>query len=156
MDMVAGGTGLCVAGNHDDKLRRYLKGNKVNVTHGLGETLDQLGREPPEFVARLRTFLEGLPSHLVLDGGRLVVAHAGLREGLQGGASKRVDAFALYGETSGATDEVGLPVRGDWAATYQGRAAVVYGHTPVEEPGWVNNTINIDTGCVFGGRLTAL
>jgi protein phosphatase len=92
----------------------------------------------------------------VLDGGRLVVAHAGLRENLQGGVSKRVDAFALYGDTTGEKDEHGLPVRGDWAADYQGRAAVVYGHTPVEEPHWVNNTINIDSGCVFGGRLSAL
>ena len=33
---------------------------------------------------------------------------------------------------------------------------VVYGHTPVPEAVWVNGTINIDTGCVFGGRLTAL
>jgi protein phosphatase len=156
MDMVDAGTALCVAGNHDDKLYRHLKGNKVKVSHGLGETLEQLGREPPAFVARVRAFLEGLPSHLVLDGGRLVVAHAGLREDLQGGVSKRVDAFALYGDTSGETDEFGLPVRGDWGAAYRGRAAVVYGHTPVAEPRWVKDTINIDTGCVFGGRLTAL
>ncbi len=33
---------------------------------------------------------------------------------------------------------------------------VLYGHTPVPEPEWVNNTLCLDTGCVFGGRLTAL
>ena len=92
----------------------------------------------------------------MLDGGRLVVAHAGMLERYQGRSSRRVRAFALFGDTTGETDEWGLPVRLDWAADYRGRATVVYGHTPVADPAWVNNTINIDTGCVFGGRLTAL
>src|SRR4029450_2307704 len=99
---------------------------------------------------------DGLVSHYVLDGGRLVVAHAGLREELQGRASSKVRDFALYGETTGETDEFGLPIRYNWAAEYRGKASVVYGHTPVPEPEWLNHTINIDTGCVFGGRLTAL
>jgi diadenosine tetraphosphatase ApaH/serine/threonine PP2A family protein phosphatase len=47
-------------------------------------------------------------------------------------------------------------VRYPWANDYTGRATVVYGHTPVRTPTWVNNTICIDTGCVFGGALTAL
>ena len=75
---------------------------------------------------------------------------------MQGRGSSAVRDFALYGETTGETDEFGLPVRLNWAADYRGKAAVVYGHTPVPQPEWLNNTINIDTGCVFGGRLTAL
>jgi protein phosphatase len=144
---------ICLPGNHDAKLVRKLKGRDVQITHGLGETLAQLEDKPTDAI---RGFLEGLVSHAVLDGGELVVAHAGMLERYQGRASGRVRDFALFGDTTGETDEYGLPVRGNWAADYRGRAAVVYGHTPVETPEWLNNTINIDTGCVFGGALTAL
>lgn len=156
MGMVAAGTAIAVPGNHDDKLARKLRGRNVQVAHGLAESLAQLEREPPEFRARVGAFLDGLESHYLLDGGRLVVAHAGMKESLQGRSSTRVRDFALYGETTGELDEFGLPIRFDWAADYRGTAHVVYGHTPVAAPEWLNRTINIDTGCVFGGRLTAL
>jgi protein phosphatase len=156
MGMVEAGTAYCVVGNHDDKCARYLKGNAVKMTHGLAETAAQLDREPPAFKEKARRFLDGLASHYFFDGGRLVVAHAGLPEHLQGRASARVRDFALYGATAGKTDEHGLPERLNWAEEYRGAAAVVYGHTPVAAPEWVNRTVNIDTGCVFGGRLTAL
>jgi protein phosphatase len=156
MDMVEAGTALCVPGNHDVKLLRKLKGKDVQITHGLGETLAQLEPEPAAFKERVTAFLDGLISHYVLDEGRLVVAHAGLKEPMQGRGSGAVREFALYGETTGETDEFGLPVRYNWAAEYRGKAMVVYGHTPVPEPEWLNRTINIDTGCVFGGKLSAL
>ncbi|GAA4628887.1 polynucleotide kinase-phosphatase [Actinoallomurus vinaceus] len=156
MGMVAAGTALCVPGNHENKLVRALKGRRVTVGHGLAESLDQLANEPEEFRAEALAFMDGLVSHLVLDEGRLVVAHAGLKEAYQGRASGRVRSFALYGETTGETDEYGLPVRYPWANDYRGAAMVVYGHTPVPEPEWINNTLCVDTGCVFGGRLTAL
>lgn len=155
MGMVENGVTLCIPGNHDDKLLRALRGRNVQVKHGLAETLAQLDREPSEFKERVVRFLEGLASHYVFDAGRLCVAHAGMREDLQGRTSKHVRDFSLYGETTGETDEFGLPVRLNWAETYRGEALVVYGHTPVPEPAWLNNTVNIDTGCVFGGRLTA-
>ncbi|GIE96310.1 polynucleotide kinase-phosphatase [Paractinoplanes rishiriensis] len=156
MGMVAAGTALCVPGNHEQKLARKLNGRNVQLTHGLPETLEQLAREPDEFTAEVKTFIEGLVSHYVLDDGKLVVAHAGLKEAYQGRASGRVRSFALYGETTGETDEYGLPVRYPWARDYRGSAAVVYGHTPTPKPEWINNTICLDTGCVFGGELTAL
>ncbi|MFL6121055.1 polynucleotide kinase-phosphatase [Actinophytocola sp.] len=156
MGMVAAGTALCVSGNHETKLVRALDGRDVRVSHGLAESLAQLSKEPEEFRRSAREFMYGLVSHYRLDGGKLVVAHAGLKEEYQGRASGRVRSFCLYGETTGETDEYGLPVRYPWADDYRGSATVVYGHTPVPEATWVNNTICVDTGCVFGGALTAL
>jgi len=156
MGMVAAGSALCVPGNHEKKLVRALRGRDVQIRHGLAESLAQLEDESPEFRHAAVEFLDGLISHFVLDDGRLVVAHAGMREEMQGRASAAVRAFALYGETTGEIDEFGLPVRYPWAQEYRGKAIVVYGHTPVPQAEWVNNTINVDTGCVFGGALTAL
>ncbi len=156
MGMVASGDALCVPGNHENKLSRALRGRNVQVTHGLDVSLEQLAAEPESFRAQVVEFLDGLVSHYVLDGGALVVAHAGLAERYHGRASGRVRELCLYGQTTGETDEFGLPVRQPWAQDYRGRALVAYGHTPVPEAEWVNNTICLDTGCVFGGRLTAL
>ncbi|MGW5652997.1 polynucleotide kinase-phosphatase [Streptomyces humi] len=156
MSMVRSGHALCVPGNHENKFGRYLKGHKVQHTHGLAETVEQMAGESEEFIRQVREFIDGLVSHYVLDGGRLVVCHAGLPEKYHGRTSGRVRSHALYGDTTGETDEYGLPVRYPWAEDYRGRAAVVYGHTPVPEATWLNNTVCLDTGAVFGGKLTAL
>ena len=156
MTMAETGNALCVAGNHEAKLVRALRGAPVRTTHGLQESLDQLDRETQAFRDDVVDFLVRLPHQLVLDEGRLVVAHAGLREDLHGSDSPRARSFALYGDTTGQRDADGLPVRLPWQRSYRGEALVVYGHTPVTEATWVNNTMCLDTGVVFGGRLTAL
>lgn len=159
MSMVSAGNALCVPGNHENKLGRYLKGRQVQVRYGLAETIEQLEREDakdPEFREQVKEFIDGLVSHYVLDGGKLVVCHAGLPEKYHGRTSGRVRSHALYGDTTGETDEFGLPVRYPWAEDYRGSAAVVYGHTPVPTTSWVNNTLCLDTGAVFGGKMTAL
>ncbi len=159
MDSVNFGSALCVPGNHDAKFMRKVRGKDVQITHGLAETLAQFAAHEenhPGFSRLAADFIDDLVSHYVLDEGNLVVAHAGMKESMQGRGSGAVREFALFGETTGETDEFGLPVRYNWAAEYRGTASVVYGHTPVPEPQWLNRTINIDTGCVFGGRLTAL
>lgn len=156
MSMVKAGSALCVAGNHDDKLLRKFKGKDVRISNGLAESLEQLAREPETFINEARQFLDKLVGHYVLDQGKLVVAHAGLKEAYQGRASGQVKQFALFGETTGEIDEYGLPVRFNWASEYRGKAMVVYGHTPVPQSIWLNNTINVDNGCVFDGKLTAL
>ena len=156
MSMVAEGTAYAVQGNHERKLGRWLEGRKVTVAHGLQQTIDQLEGETRGLKEALLGFLYDLRSHYWLDGGRLAVAHAGLKEEMVGRGSGAVREFALYGETTGEIDEFGLPVRADWAASYRGPTTIVYGHTPVPEAEWVNNTLCVDTGCVFGGKLTAL
>ena len=156
MGMVAAGSALCVSGNHEAKLVRALRGAKVSLTHGVAESLEQLSHQSDEFRAQAIAFMDKLIAHYVLDDGRLVVAHAGLKESYHGRSSRRVRAFALYGDTTGETDEYGLPVRYPWARDYRGQAMVVYGHTPVPQAEWINNTICLDTGVVFGGSLTAL
>ncbi|HTU91777.1 MAG TPA: polynucleotide kinase-phosphatase [Gemmataceae bacterium] len=159
-NMVHCGSALCVPGNHDMKLMRKLNGKNVQITHGLANSLAEIDALPDDvrepFCKELAEFLDGLVSHYVLDDGKLVVAHAGMKAEMQGRGSGKVREFALYGETTGETDEFGLPVRYNWAAEYRGSAMVVYGHTPVPEAEWFNRTVNIDTGCVFGGKLTAL
>jgi protein phosphatase len=158
--MAIGGQAFCAPGNHDEKLKRKLSGRNVRVSHGMEQSLAQIAalstEERAVWTSDYKKFVDSLVSHYILDGGALIVAHAGMKAEYQGRSSSRVREFAMYGETTGETDEFGLPVRANWAADYRGRAAVVYGHTPTPEANWLNETINIDTGCVFGGKLTAL
>jgi protein phosphatase len=155
-NMVKEGQAFCTAGNHDVKLMRWLRGKPVQVRHGMEQSIAELEALEAEDRAGIASFLDALVSHYVFDGGRLVATHAGLREEMHGRGAAAVREFCLYGETTGETDEFGLPIRYNWASEYRGKAAVVYGHTPVPEPEWLNNTVNIDTGVVFGGKLTAL
>lgn len=157
-DACASGAALCVIGNHDAKLLMHLAGKRASMNHGFPETAAAVDAEAVAWRVRTLAFLEGLPSHLVLDGGDLVVSHAGCPAFLQGKDSDAVTSFCMYGLKTGLVDECGRPVRGDWAADYRGRALVVHGHTPVAAPQWggEGRVLCIDTGCCFGGALTAL
>ena len=154
-NMVNHGNALAVCGNHDEKLRRALLGHKVTISHGLDKSLAEFDANPALRQPAIE-FIESLATQLVLDSGRLVTAHGGMKEAFQGQDSTEARRFALFGDITGKTGPDGYPERLDWAADYYGQAMVVYGHTPVREPVWVNNTVNIDTGCVFGGSLSAL
>jgi protein phosphatase len=156
MNMTRAGTAISVAGNRDLELVRLLRGRRAKITRGMTRTLNQLAKESAGFCEDAVGFLRTLPTHLLLDNGRLALAHAGLKEAMQGHDSAAARAFALHGELTGESDALGLPVRKNWAADYRGKALVVYGHTPVVEPLWQHNTVNVDTGCVYGGHLTAL
>jgi protein phosphatase len=156
MAMVHTGTALAVPGNHDDKLLRALRGVSVKMNNGLDRTIQELQAAGGDVQALVREFLASLPAHLVLDRGNLVVAHAGLPEELQGVDSPGARDTALFGTPTGERDAYGIKVLVDWAHAYKGTALVVWGHLPVAHAAWVGNTIDIDTGCVHGGRLTAL
>ncbi|MEM9700938.1 MAG: polynucleotide kinase-phosphatase [Planctomycetota bacterium] len=160
MAMCEAGQAYAVPGNHDAKLVRALRGRQVRRTHGLGETLTQIDSLPDPQKESFREsavrFLDSLISHLVLDGGKLVAAHAGLPEAMHGRGSGAVREFCLYGQTTGRLTAEGFPERLDWAADYAGTAAVVHGHVAVNAAVWRNDVLNLDTGCVFGGRLSAL
>lgn len=149
-----------VPGNHCDKLYRFFKGNKVQITHGLETTVEELENSTPEAREKIRAkfieLYESAPLYQVLDDGKLIVAHAGIKQSLIGRHDKRVKTFVLYGDITGKNNPDGTPERRDWAQHYTGEAWIVYGHTPVSSPRIINNTINIDTGAVFGNSLTAL
>lgn len=155
MNMVSLGNAYSVLGNHDGKLLRKLNGANVKVAHGLETTVSEMEHENESFIEEVRKFLEKRISHYVFDEGRLVVAHAGLKEKLHGRGSRKIRELAMFGQTTGKVDEYGFPERLNWAKDYHGKALVVYGHTPHKDVVFLNNTANIDTGCVFGGKLTA-
>lgn len=158
--LVNKGLGYYVPGNHCNKLYRFFLGNKVQHTHGLEttvaeyEALDKKKKE--EIREKFIHLYENAPLHMILDNRKLVIAHAGIREDLIGKHSNKVKTFVLYGDITGEKHPDGSPVRRDWAKQYQGEAVIVYGHTPVKDARIVNNTYNIDTGAVFGNKLTAL
>ncbi len=156
MAMAAAGTALCVEGNHDNKFLRWLSGANVKPAHGLQASIDQMAEEDPAFRAAVRKYVGSLPIYLWLDGGALVVAHAGIKQEMIGKDGGKVRSFALYGETAGETDGFGNPVRLNWALEHGGETAIVYGHVAGPEVQALNNTWCIDTGCCFGGALTAL
>lgn len=149
-----------VPGNHCNKLYRYFLGRNVQQTHGLETTVAELNALSDKKFQHVRSefmkLYENAPLYAVLDEKKLIIAHAGIRKDYIGRNDKRVETFVLYGDITGEKHPDGSPVRRDWAQKYDGDAWIVYGHTPVEKPRFVNRTVNIDTGCVFGGHLTAL
>ena len=148
-------------GNHCNKLYRHLKGNKIQLQYGIETTVAELNllsnKDRKYFIKRYIEFYDALSLYYSLDGGKLIIAHAGIKENLIGTSStNKIRSFVLYGDVTGETLPNGRPLRRDWAKQYNGEAFIVYGHTPVEDARFVHNTVNIDTGCVFGGKLTAV
>lgn len=159
LPMMEEGRALAVPGNHDVKLDRWLRGHQVKILAGLDITLaewEELGDAEQRSLGRAFCAHVGrAPPYLWLDGGSLLVSHAGLEEELHGRVGRKVEAFCHFGKVTGKLVG-GLPERLDWAWTYRGQPAVVYGHLPVREALWRNRTADIDLGCVFGGELCAV
>ena len=148
-----------IPGNHCDKLYRYFLGNNVKIQHGLETTVEEYEalnkKEQVAIRNKMIRLYEQAPLYLEIPEVNVVIAHAGIKESLIGRYDKKVKTFVLYGDITGEKLPDGRPVRRDWAKQYTGERWIVYGHTPVLEPRFVNKTVNIDTGCVFGNKLTA-
>lgn len=153
MRLVREGVAQCVMGNHDLRILNHLSGQGKVDSPNTRQSMLQIEAAPKNFQADLLSFLTGLPHQLTLDHGRLIVAHAGLPTIHHGQNTPEARQIAIHGER---VMHNGKLTRVDWAKDYQGPALVVYGHTPVRKVRWVNNSVNIDTGCVFGGKLTGL
>jgi len=148
-------------GNHCNKLYRFFKGSNVQITHGLETTVEEFNHYPKDkrqkFRRRYIAFYEALPTYQSLEQNQLVIAHAGIREDLLGiPINKKIKTFVLYGDITGEFLPDGRPLRRDWAKHYKGSSWIVYGHTPIRDVRFKHRTVNIDTGCVFGGKLSAL
>jgi protein phosphatase len=158
--MVDSGSAFYVPGNHCRKLSRYLEGRNIKIANGLEKTVAEINELPEDerenFREEFLSLYREAPPYLILDRGRLVVSHGGIKEEMIGKITERIRNFCFFGDATGEVTEEGLPVRRDWAKDYSGKALVVYGHTPVPDAVFVNNTIDIDQGCVLGGKLSAL
>lgn len=157
---VKAGYAKWIIGNHDEKLRRHCQGRQVVQNHGLDRTIREIEQAGVD-KQQIAKFLEKIPYFLVLDDGKLAVTHAAWKDSFLGQdpLSKKHRGYCLYGPTTGETNEHDLPVRIDWAINRQPKETdpiVVYGHQPYREVRIINKTYGIDTGCVFGGSLTAL
>lgn len=148
-----------VPGNHCNKLYRFFLGNNVQLKHGIETTVAEYAQlckiKQSETRYQFMTLYEQAPLYLILSDVNAIIAHAGIKEAYIGKNDKDVKRFVLYGDITGETDDHGRPIRKDWSQNYNGSDWIVYGHTPVFEPRIINHTINIDTGCVFGNKLTA-
>jgi protein phosphatase len=173
--MYAGGVALLVLGNHDARFLRWLCGRKVRTTYGLAQTIAELealpARRRESLQRRSRKLFEEVPGYVILDSGRLVVTHGGIRDHMIGAWNGETASICLYGEVEGYTSS-GRPLRRDWAArrhipsdtgagsepTGAGRPVpyIIYGHNVISELRWVNRTLDLDTGCAYGGELSAL
>ena len=155
--LVSRGRALLILGNHDDALLRRLTGELFDTDKGgLSETLALLDAQPDKKTLKkaLLAMLARTPLYLLLDGGGLIIAHAGIEEAMIGKSDPETRRFVLNGDAIGR-DADGKTLRRDWAADYHGAAFIVYGHTPQEAAIVRNNTVNIDNGAYRGGRLTA-
>ncbi|WP_026065107.1 bis(5'-nucleosyl)-tetraphosphatase PrpE [Amphibacillus jilinensis] len=148
-----------VPGNHCNKLYRYFLGNNVQIRHGLETTVAELEAYSADEQDLIRDkfiqLYEQAELYLQMKPLNAVIAHAGIKAEYIGRDDKKVRTFVFYGDITGEKLADGRPVRLDWAKHYNGDVWIIYGHTPVIEPRFINKTVNIDLGCVFGNKLAA-
>jgi hypothetical protein len=134
-----------VLGNHDRALVRYLRGKKDSLKDSQEKVLAEL----EEDLERYFLFLQALPP--MIDLGSHLVVHAGLRPGVTLSKQKVGDLTELRTLGKDRTSRKGVP----WYDVYDGERVVLFGHWPAPEPRRGPRAIGLDTGCVYGNRLTA-
>lgn len=151
--------------NHGWKIARWLDGRKVNMLHGDEKLVEEFAHfeevygieKTQEQKAIFKQMLLRAPSHYVLQKNGVqaaVVAHAGIKDEYVGKHSSAISDFCRYGDVQGF-DKNGKPIRKDWYYGHQSKQLIIWGHDPKPMPIFVQNTVNIDQGVVFGGNLTA-
>ncbi len=134
-----------VLGNHDRALLRYWRGEDISLKEAQEACRDELRAGESRYAA----FLESLP--LMLDLGSYLVVHAGLRPGVPLAAQTIEDLTELRTLGEQPTSREGVP----WYSMYDGEKTVLFGHWPDSNMRRARRAIGLDTGCVYGYRLTA-
>jgi diadenosine tetraphosphatase ApaH/serine/threonine PP2A family protein phosphatase len=134
-----------VVGNHDRALRQYWRGEPVRLTKQQKAAASQLesGREQYSAYLRSLPYTINLGSHLVV--------HAGVRPGVPLRQQMTSDLTEMRTMGANPSRRKGIP----WYQIYRGRPIVLFGHWPAKVPRIAARAIGLDTGCVYGGRLTA-
>jgi diadenosine tetraphosphatase ApaH/serine/threonine PP2A family protein phosphatase len=134
-----------VIGNHDRKLRQYLRGEPTRLTKEQKATLHEINSHRE----RYSSFLSLLP--FTIDLRTHLVVHAGLRPGVPLPEQMTSDLTEIRTMGANPSRRRGVP----WYEVYRGRKIVLFGHWPAKQPRLAARAIGLDTGCVYGRRLTA-
>lgn len=134
-----------VIGNHDLALLRFWRGEPVQLTRAQTDAFDQLENSRKQYEA----YLASLP--FLIDFGKYVVVHAGVRPHIPLARQSSSDLTELRTLGRDRASREGVP----WYEVYDGEQSVLFGHWPASQPRVAPRAIGLDTGCVYGNRLTA-
>lgn len=165
LNHIENGQAYMTDSNHGWKIARWLDGRKVQLKHGDEKVEEEFIKyeiqfgvvKTNELKQKIKELLMKAPSHYILmENGvdTVVCTHAGIKDEYIGKETPKIKNFCRYGDVEGM-DETGKPIRKDWFSHHNNKLLIIWGHDPKPEPFVFNNTINIDQGVVFGGKLTA-
>ena len=134
-----------VIGNHDRAIRQHWRGEPRRLTKEQKVTMAELEFDRERYAAYLRSlpFTINLGSHLIV--------HAGVRPGVPLRRQMSSDLTEMRTMGANPSSRKGVP----WVEVYRGRRVVLFGHWPAKTPRVGPRALGLDTGCVYGGRLTA-
>lgn len=133
-------------GNHEDMLEKYLYGpdKYTYLLNGGQQTLESyMKKSSPDMQAIPRKHLDFFESLVFFyETDNYIFVHAGLRENIPLNMQEYDDLLWIRGEFI--------------LSDYDFGKQVVFGHTPLTEPLVQPNKIGIDTGAVYGNKLTCV